>query len=197
MSDDFLAKARADWRAPDGELDRMTATLRRKYAWSKFGLVYELVMSAVAVTAGAFLIAGDLAPYTVLARLAGAVLLVAVPILTAVSWFVRRAHPVWEETTPEGVLRYALKRLDVVESLVRLARWHAFVLAGFVAALWGFAFAGYIMIDVMLFAFSAFYLGIAIATYFWTRRRLVKLAQERAQAKAMLAEFVTGATYAS
>lgn len=189
MSDDFLAKARADWRASDGELERMAVTLRRKYAWSKIGVVYEMVSGAVAIAAGVFLIAADLAPYNVLARLAGAVLLVAVPILSAAAWFARRAHPKWEDTTPEGVLRYALKRLDVVESLVKIARWNAFVLAGFVAAIWGFAGGGRIPVDWMLLGFTVFYLGIAAASFAWTRWRLRKLAHEREQAKAMLAEY--------
>jgi hypothetical protein len=191
MSDDFLDRARANWRDSDEELEQMANTLRRKYVLSKLAFPMELVGAGIAVGAGVYLMLVDFGPYAVMARLAGAILLVAVPMLTAVSWFVRRAHPVWESETAEGVLRYAGRRLDVVERLVRLARWHALVLAGFVAALWAFALTGQLPMDMMLAGFTVFYLGIAGATYAWTHWRLAKLAREREQVKALLAEFVS------
>jgi hypothetical protein len=194
MSDDFLDEMRRDWREEDGELGRMAATLRRKYAWSRFGFPFELVMAAGAVGAGLFLLlTPDFGAHTIIARLAGGILLVAVPILTGISWFVRRAHPKWESETPEGVLNYALRRLDVVEKLVRLAAWHAYTLAGFAVALWVLAALGKVGLDAMLIGFSVFYLGMAVVTFIWTRWRRAKLERERERCRALLAEYRNGA----
>lgn len=197
MSDDFLNEMRRNWRPEDEErsevLERMTGTLRRKYAWSRLGFPLELTMSAGAVSAGVFLLlASDLGAHTVIARLAGGILLVAVPILTGMSWFVRRTHPKWESETPQGVLNYALRRLDVVEKLVRLAAWHSYILAAFAVALWVLAAFGTVTVDALLIGFSVFYLAIAVGTYVWTRWRRAKLERERERCRALLAEYGNG-----
>jgi uncharacterized protein (DUF2062 family) len=196
MSDDFLNEMRRNWRpeddAGDEELERMASTLKRKYAWSRLGFPLELATSAVAVGAGVFLFFTDFGPHTMIARLAAAVLLVAVPILTTVSWFIRRAHPKWESETPEGVLNYALRRLDVVERLVQLAAWHAYILAGFAIALVVFAALGQMRLDAFLIGFVVFYLAVGAGTYAWTRWRRTKLERERERCKALLAEYANG-----
>jgi hypothetical protein len=198
MSDDFLNEMRRNWRPEDDkgneELERMAATLRRKYAWSWLGFPLEAAMAVGAVGAGFYLfLASDLGVHTMIARLAGGILLVAVPILTGISWFVRRAHPKWESETPEGVLNYALRRLDVVEKLVRLAAWHSYILAGFAIALVVFGALGQMQWDVFLIGFVVFYLGVGAGTYAWTRWRRAKLERERERCRTLLAEYRNGA----
>lgn len=187
--DDFLDRARANWRASDEAVEQLTERLRRQQFWSRLAFPAELGAAVIAVGAGIWLLFWAIDGYVVLGRIAGVVLLVAVPILTAASWFARRAQPKWESETPEGVLRYALRKADVTVSLLRLAQWHAVVLAGFVAALWVAAVAHYVMIDMFLFAFTVFYLAVAFGTYVWVRWRRARLAAERQQCEALLAEF--------
>jgi len=157
--------------------------------WSRLAFPAELVAASVAVAAGLWLMLRPIDGYLALCRIAGAILLVAVPILTASSWFARRAQPKWESETPEGVLRYALRKAGVTASLLRLGQWHALVLAGFVAALWIAAAAGYVAVDAVLFAFTVFYLAVAIGTYAWVRWRRARLTAERRRCEALLTEF--------
>lgn len=189
MNDDFLNDARVNWRAQDEQLEQLTRRLRRQRVWSKLMVAGELASAAIAVAAGIWLLTSNIEGYVVLGRIAGGVLLLAVPALTAASLVARRAQPKWEDETPEGVLRYALRRLDVVVSLLRLARWHAYVLAGFVVALWAAAIAGLIAKDAVLAGFSVFYLATAGIAFAWARWRHARAARERARCEALLAEF--------
>lgn len=193
MSDDFLdgfiARARANWRESDEAVEQLADRLKRQMLWSRLAFPAELGAAAVAVTAGVWFMVWPIAGYEALTRIAGAVLLVAIPILTTASWFARRAQPQWDSETPESVLRFALRKAAVTESLLRLAGWHAYVLVGFVAMLWVAAFAGYVARDAFLFGFTAFYLAIATFAYFWARRRAARLVRERERCKQLLAEF--------
>ena len=189
MTDDFMDRTRANWRASDEAIERLAERMQRRRMWSLLAFAGELFAAVVAVAAGAWLMVWNIDGYVVLGRIAGAVLLIAVPILTVASWFVRRAQPQWEAETPEGVLRHALRRIDMTRSLMHLARWHAYVLAGFVAALWVAAAAGAVAADGMLAAFTVFYLAVAAGAFMWAEWRTARIARERERCEALLAEF--------
>lgn len=190
MSDDFLNEARANWRGLDEEVGHMARRLHRQRVLSRLAVLASFAGTGVAVAAGAWLLFSGLdVAHALLGRIAGLVLLVAVPVLSVASYLARRRQPRWEEETPEGILRYALKQLEVDTALLKVTRWHAYVLAGFLAVLWVGAGFGWIPRDDFLIGFTILYLVTSGAAFLWVRLRQQRIMRERARCEALLAEY--------
>jgi hypothetical protein len=189
MNDDFLRDLGAAWR--DGGGDAPAPVRRRvlRDLWlARAVLAAEMTAAVGGIAGGLWIAVIGLYRHSPLFLLSAAVLLLSLPPLAILSWLARRDSLRWEDMTPEGVVDYALRRLDRSARLVRLTRWHLYVLTAFLAGIAVLVATGLAALDRFVLAYSALVAAIIVVGLARLRRRSRRIAAERAQCERLRAE---------
>lgn len=191
MSDDFLRKAQADWRAQEAGVDQMLRRLRRSRWMPHMLMGLDIVAGALLAVAGVWFawIAWSAERHQLLFVLSAAMLLASAPLMAVVSVLSRRSALHWEDETPERILRVGVQRADASLKALRASRWQIVLLFAFVAVLWIVEAAGLLQAFDFLLFYTPVCIAWAILWRLWSGWRLTRLARERAAYVRLLAEF--------
>jgi hypothetical protein len=189
MTDDFLVNLRNDWRSQDSEFEAVKHRLARARWTTRALIAFEAARLLFAIAVGVWFAAIAWQRDDIFFGLSAFTLLLAVPPLTIAVLMARREMLDDSSETPEGVLRFGLRRASATDRILKLGLWGAAMLQAFVAVLWIFKWAGLIHRHYPLIPFTCIWIGsalIALAWYVWRKRRNDA---ERAQCRRLLAQF--------
>ncbi len=197
MTDDFIRELQADWLAQPVDKTLIVGRLKRG-RWTPRVLFWLELLQGVAGLAGGVLFVWLAMDADVLALLfdgsirarpeslltlrsvfavSGVVLLTTTPPLVWGALQARRGSLKWEDETPEGVLRVGVRRAVASLQANRVGRWHVWVLAAFVALLWGLVIVGFA--PAYLVAFMTVTYAIIIAPlWLWLDLRRERVRRE-------------------
>ncbi len=179
------------------ELERVRQWLRRSRRRTLIVLVVDAAVAVIGVVigVGCAIIAWQ---WRDLFFAGSALMLLLVCPACAFGFYrLRRRSLEWEDRTPAGTLRYALKRLHLARSILRLQYWGGGTLLLLVALVWVGALAGLISRFYPLRLISVAWISAAIATIGWSRWRLHRNDEAHLNYERLLASFATAAPGAS
>ena len=96
---------------------------------------------------------------------------------------------IWNDKTPEGTLRYALRRTLVVDKILKIQFWNGIALLCFVAAVWLCVWGGLISRHYPLMLMSGIWIAAAMAAWLWAKWRAARNVLEKEQCQRLLTKF--------
>jgi cell division protein FtsL len=182
MIDESIKRLQSDWQSQPDTADIVIQRLRRNRWRPHAALVLELFGCTLALVTGIWFvwIATRMETNRVLFILSACVLLVAAPALAIATFAARRAGLRWDESTPENILQTGIRRTEGALRVIRIARWHIVVIAGFVAVLWVLQFLGAIDAQRFLSIYTLICIAISSVALVWSARRERQLHNEQA-----------------
>ena len=186
-NDTLFAELGADWRRQTADLDRLQARTERRRRRTRLALIAKVAATGIALLFGVWFVWRALNGAPALFALAGAVLLVALPLMLLEIAGTARSLRIGHDDTPVGVLRRARDQAATARHLLWCARIASVLLGASAVGLVALYAAGRARAeDALLFAplWTAFALGG------WARQavRSRRLAAEVARCDALLAE---------
>jgi len=189
MTDDPLAELRADWNRqpvdPAFDVGNLPRWRRRTY-WL---IAADVSAATTTLVAGICFAVIAWKTRDWLFGLSAATLLFAGPPPAISVIRTRRSSLIWNDETPEGMLRFALRRALAVHRILAVQFWNGIVLLCFVAAIWLCVGAGLISRQYPLLLMSAIWIAAALAALLWARWRMARNAIERQRCERLLAKF--------
>ena len=189
MSDDFFDDLRNDWRDQDTEVQVIHERLRRWRWLPHVTLAFETLSGMVVIAAGVWFAVQAAAQKDLLLAVSAVAALGVMPVAVIVLWRTRAPSLKWQDETPEGVLQYALLRLQVAGRAVRLGRWSVYVLLALVVVLWAAALAGLTPVSSFLIFITTVWLASALAGWLWLGFRTGRIAAETARCERLWEEY--------
>src|SRR5580698_6899080 len=181
MRDEFLENLRNDWTSQDVELDALRRRLARARWMDLGGIAFVAACALIGAGIGLwFALLAWQRSDVLFALSAFTLLVVALPSAVA-DLKTRRRMPDDCGETPEAVLRAALARARVTDTILRIGSWNAMALFVFVGVLWACVFAGWIPHRYPLAFLSGVWIGAAAAALAWCLWRSRRNQRERAQ----------------
>jgi hypothetical protein len=95
----------------------------------------------------------------------------------------------WKDKTPEGTLRYALRRTLAIDKILTIQFWNGIALLCFVAAVWLCVWAGLISRRYPLILMSGIWIAAALVALLWARWRTARNGVEKEQCRRLLTKF--------
>jgi hypothetical protein len=189
MRDEFLENLRNDWTSQDIELD----ALRRRLARGRWTDLVGVVLVAACALLGTgvgiwFALLAWQRSDVLFALSAFTLLVVALPSAVA-DLKIRRLMLDDCGDTPEQVLRAALARARVTDTILKIGLWNAVALFVFVGVFWVCVFAGWIPHRYPLVLFSCVWIVAAATALGWCLGRLRRNQSARAQCERLLAQY--------
>jgi Na+/melibiose symporter-like transporter len=188
MSDDFLKDHQADWRAQPDDFTAARDRLQRERWKPHVQLAAAIASAVVGIVTGVVFAAMATATGKLLFVMAAVVMGVGLPGAMAISVVLQRKAFVWDDETPESLLRTGVRRADATLRTARFG-WSAFVLiGGFILALWVAERLGYIEETWFVIVYTV--VGAVTLGFAWLgmRGRIDRLQRERANLARLLAE---------
>jgi hypothetical protein len=186
---DPLEQGQADEGRREAQLDAVQHRLRQSRRRTLIVLVVEaaLTLIGVVIGVGCAIIAWQWRD--LFFGVSALMLLLVCPACAFWFYRLRRRSLEWADRTPEGTLRYALTRLRVARSLLRMQYWGGGSLLFLVALVWVGALTGLISRFYPLRLISAIWVSAAIATMAWSKWRLGRNDEEYLSCERLLAAF--------
>jgi hypothetical protein len=185
--DDFIASLKPDW---DLQTQATVLQLRRR-RWLPHLLLSLDILGAVvmAVTGAGFAWAAVTFGDLLFVLASAAMLLAGLPLVIA-AVRARLKSLVWDDETPEGVLRSTIARLDANTRSLRLGRGGGYTLLGLAILAWLGQAAGLIREPwTILLTITAAWALSGLLVLAWVRWRLGRTSREREGCEALLRQF--------
>lgn len=189
MIDHPLAELRADWNRQHADIAAIAGSALRWRRRASLLIVADVLAGSLALGAGILFAVIAWRTHDWLFGLAAVTLLVACPPCAISLIRARRSSLNWEDHTPEGTLRYALRRSVAVEKILTIQRWNGIALLCFVAAVWLCIWGGLISRHYPLMIMSGIWIAAAVAALLWAKSRTARNVFEKEQCQRFLAKF--------
>jgi small-conductance mechanosensitive channel len=186
-----LEQTDADRRRREIELDEVQRRLHRSRRRTLIVLVVEaaIAVAGVVVGVGCAIIAWQWRD--LFFGVSASMLLLICPASAFAFYRLRRRSLEWADRSPEGTLRYALTRLRLARSILRMQYWGGGTLLLLVALVWVGALTGSISRFYPLRLISAVWVAAAVATIAWSKWRLHRNDEEHLNYERLLATVAT------
>lgn len=179
------------------EQDLNITTLNRRL---RYGAIYwralsmiSVVAAIAAVGAGSWFAMKAVRQRDLLYALSAFALLVAVPPAAVAEVRARGQGMKWHDQTPEGTIRYALRRTVITERLLRITFFNGCVLSALVTAVWICVLLGLIPKQSCIVTITGIWLGVAMGTLLWVRFKKNSNQRERERCEKLLVEYTKAA----
>jgi FtsH-binding integral membrane protein len=182
MKDEFLHDLRETWQSQDHDAAQVMQRLRRRRWMPHLAITAQLLGCAFAVSVGVwFLWRAAYLPQQqrLLFVLSAAVMLVAVPVLCALSIQARCSAIAWHDETPEMLLGSGVRRAENSLRALRVLRWHLSVIVAFVVILWLCQVTGLVHASSFLVFYTIMCAVACAAGGLWMNWRAQHLRSER------------------
>jgi Na+/melibiose symporter-like transporter len=191
MTDDFLREVQIGWRGIDVASPQDMAARMKRTRLAPFAFVAaEIAGGVTAVLIGLWFAVIAVQTGRLVFVLSAAVVLSAIPAFTFASVMARRDTLSWADETPEGVLRYGLRRAKASLAAVRLGWWGIGVIALFVAVLWIAQLGGWLGEAGFVLFYTVTSLMVVGVYALWLLWRRSRLDAERAACERLLGELL-------
>lgn len=190
MNDPFIGDMRSDWQSQDYDVTTALQRLRRNRWTPHLALALEMLTCAFALGAGSWFawVAAHNEEHRVLFALSAAVLLITAPAVGIASMLARRRSFAWDAESPQSLLRVGVRRVDSSLRAIRVGRWHAAIVAVFVAVLWTAQGFGFIRAVEFLALYTTVSVAVCAASWLWMSQREKQLRSEQAAYLSLLAK---------
>jgi uncharacterized membrane protein len=168
---DFPAELKKDWTRQDLEIEILTRRLRRGAIYWRVLLIVGAVAGVIGVAAGIWFAWIAVRQHDLLHALAAVTMLAAIPPAALAEFRTRRDALQWHDSTPEGVIRHALQRVDATTRLLRITFINGLVLIGLAAIVWVFVVLGLINQNPSIVLITLFWIGFGLLALVWVRWR--------------------------
>jgi hypothetical protein len=189
MTDDPLAELRADWNRQHADIAAIAGNARRWRRRASLLIVADILAGSLALAAGILFAVIAWKTHDWLFGLSAITLLFACPPCAISLIRARRSSLSWEDKTPEGTLRYALRRTLAVDKILTIQFWNGIALLCFVAAVWLCVWGGLISRHYPLMLMSGIWVFASIAALLWAKWRMARNTQEKEHCQRLLANF--------
>jgi hypothetical protein len=190
MIDDPLAELRADWNRQHEDIAAIAGNARRWRRRASLLIVADILAGTLALDAGILFAVIAWRTHDWLSGLSAVTLLFACPPCAISVIRARQSSLSWKDKTPEGTLRYALRRALAVEKILTIQFWNGIALLCFVAAVWLCVWAGLISRHYPLMLMSGIWIAGAVAALLWARWCTARNELEKEQCQRLLANFL-------
>jgi hypothetical protein len=189
MIDDSLAELRADWNRQHADIAAIAGNARRWRRRTSLLIMADIFAGSLALGAGIVFVIIAWKTHDWLFGLSAVTLLSACPPSAISLVRARRSSLSWEDKTPEGTLRYALRRALAVDKILTIQFWNGIALLCFVAAVWLCVWGGLISRNYPLMLMSGIWIIAAVAALLWAKWRMARNVLEKEQCRRLLAKF--------
>jgi hypothetical protein len=189
MIEDPLAELREDWNRQHADIAAIAGNARRWRRRASLLIVADILAGCLALGAGVLFGIIAWRTHDWLFGLSAVTLLFACPPCAISLIRARRSSLSWNDETPEGTLRYALRRTLAVEKILKIQFWNGVALLCFVAAVWLCVWAGLIARHYPLKLMSGIWVSAAVAALLWAKWRMARNSREERQCRRLLANF--------
>jgi hypothetical protein len=189
MIDDPLAELRADWNRQHADIAAMASNARRWRRRASLLIVADILSGTLALGAGILFAVIAWKTHDWLFGLSAVTLLFACPPCAISIIRTRRSSLSWKDKTPEGTLRYALRRTLAIDKILTIQFWNGIALLCFVAAVWLCVWAGLISRRYPLILMSGIWIAAALVALLWARWRTARNGVEKEQCRRLLTKF--------
>jgi len=189
MIDDPIAELRADWNRQQADIAAISGNAIRWGRRTSLLIVADILAGSLALGAGILFAVIAWKTHDWLFGLSAITLLFACPPCAISLISARRSSLSWEDKTPEGTLRYALRRALAVDKILTIQFWNGIALLCFVAAVWLCFWGGLISRRYPLMLMSGIWIAAAVAALLWAKWRMASNTQEKKRCRQLLDNF--------
>jgi hypothetical protein len=189
MIDDPLAELRADWNRQHADIAVIAGNASSWRRRATLFIVADILAASLAVGAGLSFAVIAWRTHDWLFGLSAVALLSVCPPCAISLIRTRRSSLSWKDKTPEGTLRYALRRTLAVDKILKIQIWNRIALLCFVAAVWLCVWGGLISHSYPLMFMSGIWIAAAVAALLWAKGRAARNVLERERCQGLLAKF--------